>query len=93
MKELDPILHNQLRLAIMSLCITHEEASFSFIVEKTDASRGNVSIQISTLEEAGYVAVTKTFKNKKPHTSLKITPKGIDAMDRYTEALKGYLNL
>lgn len=93
MKDLDPLLHNQLRLAIMSLLIAHEQASFNFILDKTEASRGNVSVQISKLEEAGYVEVNKSFVDKKPLTTIKITPKGLDAMDTYTLALKEYLNL
>lgn len=93
MKDLDPLLHNQLRLSIMSLLITNEEASFPYIVDKTGASRGNVSVQISKLEEAGYIEVKKSFLNKKSHTSLKIKPKGLNAMNDYTNALKEYLDL
>lgn len=93
MKDLDPILHNQLRLAIMALLIANEEITFSYIVEQTNATRGNVSVQISKLEEAGYVTVIKQFVDKKPQTSLKITKAGISAMDTYTLTLKEYLNL
>lgn len=93
MKELDPILHSRLRLAIMSLLITNEEVTFPYVVEKTEASRGNVSVQITNLEEAGYLDVTKSFEDKKPKTSLTITKKGEKAMEEYTKALKEYLNL
>lgn len=93
MKDLDPLLHNQLRLAIMSLAIANEEISFSFIVDACKASRGNVSIQISKLEGAGYIQVKKSFLNKKPLTCIIITKKGLKAMDDYTNALKNYLNL
>ncbi|MCH8569064.1 MAG: transcriptional regulator [Balneolales bacterium] len=93
MKELDPLLHNQLRLSIMALLIANEQVSFNFILEQTNASRGNVSVQISKLEEAGYLEVEKSFVNKKPLTTMKITPKGLNAMDTYTQALKDYLNL
>lgn len=93
MKELDPILHSRLRLAIMSLLITHDEVTFPFVVEKTEASRGNVSVQITNLEEAGYLDVTKSFEDKKPKTTLTITKKGETAMEEYTKALKEYLNL
>ena len=93
MKDLDPLLHNQLRLAIMSLAVANEEVSFSFIVDACKASRGNVSIQISKLEEAEYINVNKSFRNKKPLTSINITKKGLRAMDDYTNALKNYLNL
>lgn len=93
MKELDPILHSRLRLAIMSLLITNEEVTFPYVVEKTEASRGNVSVQITNLEEAGYLDVTKSFEDKKPKTTLTITKKGEKAMEAYTNALKEYLNL
>lgn len=93
MKELDPILHSRLRLAIMSLLITHEKITFPDVVEKTEASRGNVSVQISNLEEAGYLEVTKSFEDKKPKTTLTITQKGEEAMKNYTNALKDYLDL
>lgn len=93
MKDLDPLLHSRLRLAIMSLLITNEEVTFSFVVDKTEASRGNVSVQITNLEEAGYLEVTKTFEDKKPRTTLSITKKGEEAMKKYTNALKEYLNL
>ncbi len=93
MKDLDPLLHSRLRLAIMSLLITNEEVTFPYVVEKTEASRGNVSVQITNLEEAGYLDVTKSFEDKKPKTTLTITKKGEDAMKNYTAALKEYLNL
>lgn len=93
MKDLDPLLHNQLRLAIMSLLTANEEVTFTFIVDKTGATRGNVSVQVSKLEEVGYLKVKKTFQNKRPQTSMTITPSGLEAMDRYTKALKDYLNL
>ncbi len=93
MKDLDPLLHSRLRLAIMSLLITNEEVTFPYVVEKTEASRGNVSVQITNLEEAGYLDVTKSFEDKKPKTTLTITKKGEEAMETYTKALKEYLNL
>ncbi|TVQ49011.1 MAG: transcriptional regulator [Saprospirales bacterium] len=93
MKDLDPLLHNQLRLAIMSLLVANEHISFNFILEKTGASRGNVSVQISKLEKAGYLKVKKSFVNKKPLTTMNITSEGLDAMDNYTKALKDYLDI
>lgn len=93
MKDLDPLLHSRLRLAIMSLLITNEEVTFPYVVEKTEASRGNVSVQITNLEEAGYLDVTKSFEDKKPKTTLTITKKGEEAMKAYTSALKDYLDL
>lgn len=93
MIELDPLLHNQLRLSIMSLLTANEQISFNYVLEQTGATRGNVSVQMSKLEDAGYLQVTKSFENKRPLTTMKITKKGLDAMDAYTLALKEYLNL
>jgi DNA-binding transcriptional ArsR family regulator len=90
-KELDPILHSQLRLAIISLLISVKEAEFTFIKEKTNATAGNLSVQIIKLKEAGYVDVTKLFKDNYPLTLCKITKKGIDAFENYVKALQSYM--
>jgi DNA-binding transcriptional ArsR family regulator len=90
-KELDPILHSQLRLAIISLLISVKEAEFTFIKEKTNATAGNLSVQIIKLKEAGYVDVTKQFKDNYPLTLCKITKKGIDAFENYVKALQSYM--
>jgi DNA-binding MarR family transcriptional regulator len=91
--ELDPILHSQLRLAVMSLLISVKEAEFTFIKEKTNATAGNLSVQVQKLKDAGYIEVTKQFKDNYPQTTCKITTKGIDAFEAYVKALQGYLNL
>ena len=90
-KELDPILHNQLRLSIMSLLMNIESAEFSWLLEKTEATRGNLSVQISKLKDAGYIKVKKTFRNNYPLTSCSITRKGVNAFEKYVEAIKSYL--
>jgi DNA-binding MarR family transcriptional regulator len=91
-KELNPILHSQLRLAVMSLLISVKEAEFTFIKEKTNATAGNLSVQIQKLKEAGYIKVAKEFKDNYPNTTCKITPKGIAAFEEYVKALQQYLN-
>lgn len=91
-KELDPILHSQLRLAVMSLLISVKEAQFTFIKEKTNATAGNLSVQLQKLKEAGYIDVVKEFKDNYPNTSCKITKKGIKAFEDYVKALQYYLN-
>lgn len=91
-KELDPLLHSQLRLAIMSLLLTVEEADFVFIKEKTKATAGNLSVQIDKLNEAEYINVHKYIDGKKPRTVCKITPKGINAFEEYVKTLEEYLN-
>lgn len=91
-KSLDPILHSQLRLAIISLLISVEEADFTFIKEKTDSTAGNLSVQIDKLEKAGYIKVSKSFKGKRPLTTCKIERKGILAFEEYVNHLKTYIN-
>lgn len=88
---LDPLLHSQLRLAVMSLLISLESAEFTFIKEKTGATAGNLSVQIDKLSTAGYIEVTKSFKGKKPLTTCKITKAGIAAFESYVQALKNYI--
>jgi DNA-binding transcriptional ArsR family regulator len=90
-KELDPLLHSQLRLAIMSLLISVEEADFVFLKEKTGATSGNLSVQIDKLSEAGYLSVTKTFRGKMPCTICKISEKGVAAFGEYVQALQSYI--
>jgi DNA-binding transcriptional ArsR family regulator len=91
-KELDPILHSQLRLAVMSLLISVKEAEFTFLKEKTNATAGNLSVQMNKLKEAGYIEVIKQFNNNYPQTICKITPKGITAFEVYVQALQSYMN-
>jgi DNA-binding transcriptional ArsR family regulator len=91
-KELDPILHSQLRLAVVSLLISVKEAEFAFLKEKTNATAGNLSVQISKLKEAGYVEVSKQFKDNYPLTICKITQVGVQAFENYVNALQTYMH-
>ena len=90
-KDLDPILHSQLRLAIISLLISVKEAEFTFLKEKTNATAGNLSVQIQKLKDAGYIEVIKQFKDNYPQTTCKITRTGIKAFEAYVRNLKEYL--
>lgn len=90
-KELDPILHSQLRLAVMSLLIGVKEAEFTFIKEKTNSTAGNLSVQIQKLKDAGYIDVIKQFKDNYPQTTCKITKLGIKAFEEYVVNLQSYL--
>lgn len=90
-KDLDPILHSQLRLAVMSLLISVREAEFTFLKEKTSATAGNLSVQIQKLKEAGYIDVIKQFKDNYPQTICKITSEGIKAFELYVKNLQAYL--
>ncbi|WP_300726113.1 transcriptional regulator [uncultured Bacteroides sp.] len=91
LKELNPLLHSQLRLAIMSVLLSVDEAEFVYLKEKTQATAGNLSVQLDKLSEAGYIEVEKSFVGKKPRTVCRITQTGREAMAEYVEALKGYL--
>jgi DNA-binding transcriptional ArsR family regulator len=90
-QELDPILHSQLRLAIVSLLMSVKEAEFTYVREKTSATAGNLSVQLNKLREAGYVEIVKQFKNNYPQTMCRITPAGVTAFEKYVRALQSYL--
>ena len=87
-KELNPLLHSELRLAVMSILVSVEEAEFSYLKQQTGATAGNLSVQIDKLNKAGYVEVIKTFKGKMP-----CTLKGLEAFEEYVDALKSYINI
>ncbi len=91
-EDLDPLLHSQLRLAIISMLIGSEKIEFTYIKEETKAAAGNISIQIKKLQEAGYIHVEKTFVNNYPKTLISITNKGVKAFESYVETLKKYIN-
>jgi DNA-binding transcriptional ArsR family regulator len=91
-KELDPVLHSQLRLAVVSLLMGAEVAEFTFIREQTGSTAGNLSVQITKLKEAGYIEVTKKFNNNYPQTLCKITSLGRQRFIEYVNVLKDYLN-
>lgn len=90
---LDPLLHSELRLAVMSILVGVESADFTFIREQTGATAGNLSVQLDKLSAAGYIAVEKTFRGKMPRTVCSITTHGSEAFARYVETLKEYLKI
>ncbi len=91
-KDLDPLLHSQLRLAIISMLVSSEKVEFTHIKEETKAASGNISIQIKKLQEAGYIKVEKTFKNNYPNTMISITKKGIEGFENYVNDLRKYID-
>lgn len=93
LKELNPILHSQLRLAIISILMSVEEADFVFLKGQTNATAGNLSVQIDKLLSAGYITVEKSFVGKKTRTTCRITTLGEKAFEEYVNTLKSYLNL
>jgi len=90
-KELDPLLHSQLRLAVISLLMSVDEADFVYIKQKTGATAGNLSVQIEKLSDAGYIEVNKFIDGKRPRTVCKITKQGADAFAAYVKALQDYI--
>lgn len=93
MKELNPLLHSQLRLAIMSILMNVEESDFVYIKEKTESTAGNLSVQLDKLSTAGYIAIEKGMAGKRPRTTCSVTAAGRKAFEEYVETLKTYLNL
>jgi DNA-binding transcriptional ArsR family regulator len=92
-KDLDPILHSQLRLAVVSLLVSVKEAEFTFLKEKSNATAGNLSVQLQKLKEVGYIEITKQFKDNYPQTMCRITKKGIRAFEDYVKSLREYLDV
>ncbi len=90
-KPLNPLLHSQLRLTIMSILILEREVDFNQIKKATKANSGNISVQIKKLEDADYLSVKKSFKNNYPHTKITITAKGVKAFEEYVNNLKQYI--
>jgi DNA-binding transcriptional ArsR family regulator len=89
--ELDPVVHGKLRLAVLSLLVTVQEADFTWLRERTGSTDGNLGAQMLKLEEAGYVAMEKRFAGRKPQTLYRMTAEGRDALARYVAALKTLL--
>lgn len=91
MKELDPLLHSQLRLAVMSILMNVEEADFVYLREKTESTAGNLSVQLDKLTAAGYISLEKGFVGKKPRTVCRVTALGRRAFAAYVAALRTYI--
>ena len=90
--ELDPVLHSTLRLSVISVLAGVKEADFNYLKERTRATNGNLSVQLSKLKEAEYIDIHKSFENNYPKTTCKITRKGIKALEQYVQDLKIILN-
>ena len=91
-KELNPLLHSELRLAIMSVLLSVESADFVYLREQTGATAGNLTVQLDKLQKAGYIAIEKGFKGKMPRTTCSITQEGISAFEEYVSALRSYIS-
>lgn len=93
MKELNPLLHSQLRLAVMSILMNVEEADFVYLREKTESTAGNLSVQLDKLSAAGYIKIEKGFVGKKTRTVCSVTALGRHAFEDYVDTLKQYINI
>lgn len=93
LKPLNPLLHSELRLAVMSLLVSTGEADFVYLRKQTGATAGNLSVQLDKLHKAGYIDITKSYLGKRPNTSCRITPEGMAAFEEYVEAIKEYLRV
>ncbi len=90
-KDLDPVLHSQLRLAVMSLLVSVKEAEFTFLREETKSTAGNLSVQLQKLKEVGYIDIEKKFKDNYPQTICRITKAGVKAFEKYVSDIQQYL--
>lgn len=90
-KDLNPLLHSQLRLAIVSYLISNGTSDFNELKEVTKATSGNISVQLKKLENENYITITKGFLNNYQRTSVEITKVGIDAFEEYVRAIGGYI--
>jgi DNA-binding transcriptional ArsR family regulator len=90
-RPLDPLLHQQVRLSIISLLSGVKSAEFSFLLKHIDTTKGNLSFQLSKLQEADYILIQKSFSGNYPLTTCSITDKGLEAFRHYIEALGDYL--
>lgn len=89
--ELDPVVHGKLRLAVLSLLATVDAADFVWLRERTGASDGNLGAQLAKLEAAGYIAMEREFRHRKPRTQCRLTKKGRRALAGYVKALRRLL--
>ena len=93
LKPLNPLLHSELRLAVMSILLASESADFVFIRNETGATAGNLSVQLDKLQRAGYITIEKSFNGKLPRTTCSMTELGRKAMREYVETLQSYINI
>lgn len=93
LKPLNPLLHSELRLAVMSILLATESADFVYIRNETGASAGNLSVQLDKLQRAGYITIEKGFNGKLPRTTCSMTEQGREAMSEYVESLQSYINI
>ena len=90
-KPIDTLIHSPLRLSIVSILANSGKTDFNQILAVTGATKGNVSVQLQKLRNAGYIDIHKTFKKNYPHTSCTITAKGKKAFEAYVISIRSYI--
>ena len=92
--EFDKVIHERARLRILVYLASSQEAELGFTDVKRDLgmTAGNLSVQLGTLEETGYIQLRKTYVGKKPYTGIRLTPLGADALDRYLSDMESMLS-
>jgi len=90
--DLDPVIHGKLRLGLMAYLASAPSASFTTLRQKTGSTDGNLSTHLRKLEEAGYVHINKSFKDKKPLSMISLTPDGRLAWIGYLGKMQGLLD-
>jgi DNA-binding HxlR family transcriptional regulator len=85
--DLDRVIHEPSRLLLVALLSSVESADFLFLLKESHLTKGNLTVHLSRLEEAGYLQVEKTFRGKFPHTEYQLTPKGLSAFEKYRKSL------
>ena len=88
--EVDRVIHEPARLMLVSILSPIEEADFTFLLNQTGMSKGNLSTHLTKLEEAGYVDMIKGFRGKIPQTTAKLTRKGRHAFENYRRTMKRF---
>ena len=89
--ELDPLIHERLRLGILSVLVVQESLSFTELRDLLNTTDGNLSVQARRLEEAGYVVCDKKFEGRKPKSTYRLSPAGRAALEEYLETLSSLL--
>ena len=92
LSNLDRVIHEPSRLTIVALLSSVASADFLFLLKESGLTKGNLSVHLSKLEEAGYIKVEKTFRGKMPHTEYQLTSKGKTAFDGYRKSLGSIIN-
>ncbi len=87
LSDLDRVIHEPARLLLVALLSSVDSADFLFLLKESRLTKGNLSVHLTRLEEAGYLTVKKSFRGKIPHTEFRLTPKGRSAFDQYRKQL------